>query len=62
MDFILTEDQIEKGITEIEDHFKLIISTAEFDSRYLEQASISEATGSRAPHNVTTDQPIGRIS
>ncbi|NET37057.1 MAG: caspase family protein, partial [Cyanothece sp. SIO1E1] len=53
MDFYLTEDQIENGITEIEDHFKLIISTAEFDSRYLEQASISEATGSRAPHNVT---------
>ncbi|MBX2872845.1 MAG: hypothetical protein KTR30_12115 [Saprospiraceae bacterium] len=53
MDFYLTEEQLAQGITEIEDHFKLIISTAEFDSRYLEQASITEATDTRTPHNVT---------
>ncbi len=41
------ENLLERGISEVEEHFKLIVSTAEFDAFYLDQKGIELATTTR---------------
>ena len=48
-DFFLSQQQIDNNITELEDHFKLIVSTEEFDTGYLEQASLANHVGTKNP-------------
>ncbi len=47
-DFYLSQEHIDSGITESEDHLKLIVSTEEFDTGYLEQASLGKDVGTKS--------------
>ncbi|MEZ5038799.1 MAG: caspase family protein [Saprospiraceae bacterium] len=49
-DLLFREEQIAAGVTEIEDHFKLIISTEQFDPLFLEQAPLDLHVSTKNPH------------
>ena len=57
-ELFIREDQIAAGVTEIEDHFKLIISTEQFDPFYLEQAPIDLHVGTKNPHQRPTENQL----
>ena len=43
--FTVSEEQLEQGIRTTDDHFKLIVSTEQFDARHLYQGNLASPKG-----------------
>ncbi len=50
-EFLITQEKLDDDITETEDHYRLIVSTEEFDLMYLQQQPVEDALGTRGGGN-----------
>ena len=56
--FTISDEKFQQGITTTDDHFKLIVSTEQFDARHLYQGSLASPKGVRDFSDLLAQNPL----